>query len=161
MIKKTNIHTSEWKESSHGDKFQRGHIPLTNMNDDNLLGCGAFCVKPGKRAFPKHAHLANDEALYIVSGSGLLTVGDASEALVGGDFVMLPRGANFAHVLVNDGSEDLVYLCLSTMVMPEVVNYPDSGKLAVLGSKNFWADGETGVSGFYRANPVDYWDGED
>jgi uncharacterized cupin superfamily protein len=131
------------------------------MNDDNLLGCGAFCVKPGKRAFPKHAHLANDEALYIVSGDGTLTVGDASESLVAGDFTMLPRGADFAHVLVNDGDEDLVYLCMSTMVMPEIVKYPDSGKLGVLASKNFWADSEAGVSGFYRPNPVDYWDGEE
>ena len=161
MIKKTNIFSSNWKEASHGDKFQRGHIPLTNMNDDNLLGCGAFCVKPGKRAFPNHAHLANDEAIYVVSGSGMLTVGDTSEQLVAGDFVMLPRGAEFAHVLINDGTEDLVYLCISTMNMPEVVSYPDSGKLGVMASKNFWADRDTGVSGFYKPNPVDYWEGED
>ena len=46
------------------------------------------------------------------------------------------------------------------MIMPEVVHYPDSDKLGVLGSKNFWA-GDAGVSGFYKPNPVDYWDGED
>ena len=161
MIKKTNIFATDWREASHGEKFQRGHINLTDMRDDNLLGCGAFCVKPGKRAFPKHAHLANDEALYVVSGQGMLTVGDEEAQLVTGDFAMLPRGANFAHVLVNNGDEDLVYLCMSTTIMPDVVNYPDSGKLGVLGSKNFWQDGDAGVSGFYKPNPVDYWDGED
>ena len=93
MIKKTNIfEPAGWRASSHGQKFQRGHLALTNMNDDNLLGCSAFSVEPGKRAFPKHGHLANDEALYIVSGSGTLTVGDESDAVTAGDFVMLPRG---------------------------------------------------------------------
>ena len=160
-MKKTNIYQSKWTESSHGDKFQRGHIPLTDLNDNNLLGCGAFKVEPGKRAFPKHAHLANDEALFIVSGHGELTIGDESGAVEAGDFLMLPRGEKFAHVLVNDGDEPLVYLCLSTMIMPEVVHYPDSGKLGVLGSKDFWASGEAGVSGFYKPNAVGYWDGED
>lgn len=160
-MKKTNIYTATWSEAAHGDKFQRGHIPLTNLNDDNYLGCGAFKVEPGKRAFPKHAHLANDEALFIVSGKGALTIGDETDAVTAGDFVMLPRGEEFAHVLVNDGDESLVYLCISTMVMPEVVHYPDSGKLGVLGSKDFWAAGDAGVSGFYKPNPVGYWDGED
>lgn len=161
MIKKTNIYSGDWSEAAHGEKFQRSHMPLTDLRDDNLIGCGAFSVKPGKRAFPKHAHLANDEAIYVVSGSGTLTIGDESDTLVAGDFVTLPRGAGFAHVLVNDSNEDLVYLCMSSMVMPEVVHYPDSGKLGVLGSRDFWSSGEADVSGFYKPNPVDYWDGED
>ena len=160
-MKKTNIHTSEWREAEHGDKFQRGAISLTNMNDNHGLGCTAFRVEPGKRAFPKHAHLANDEALFIVSGSGALTIGDETDAVTAGDFVMLPKGEEHAHVLVNDGDEAIVYLCISTMVMPDVVHYPDSGKLGVLGSKDFWKQGDAGVSGFYKPNPVGYWDGED
>lgn len=159
-IKKKNIFAEKWQEASHGEKFQRGHITLTDMNADHDIGCGAFCVKPGKRAFPKHAHVANDEAIYVISGRGTLTVGAEDELLEAGDFVLLPKGEKFAHVLVNDGDEDLVYLCISTMNMPEVVHYPDSGKLGVLAAKNFWS-GEPGISGFYMPNPVDYWDGED
>lgn len=160
-MKAVNIHSAKWRESSHGDKFQRGHISLTDMNENHGLGCSAFRVEPGKRAFPKHAHLANDEALFIVSGSGALTIGDETAGVVAGDFIMLPKGEKHAHVLVNDGAEPLVYLCMSTMIMPEVVHYPDSGKLGVLGSKDFWAQGEAGVSGFYKPNAVGYWDGED
>jgi len=160
-MKKTNIYTSKWNEASQGEKFQRGHIPLTDLKDDNLLGCGAFRVEPGKRAFPKHAHLANDEALFIVSGSGALTIGDETASVIAGDFIMLPRGEEHAHVLVNDGDEALIYLCMSTAIMPEVVHYPDSGKLGVLGSKDFWSSGKAGVSGFYKPNAVGYWDGEE
>lgn len=160
-MKKTNIHTAEYRESSHGEKFQRATVALGDMHADYGLGCSAFRVQPGKRAFPKHAHLANDEALFIVSGRGSLTVGEETEAVTAGDFVMLPRGEAHAHVLVNDGDEELLYLCMSTMIMPEVVHYPDSGKLGVLGSKDFWSGGKPGISGFYKPNPVDYYDGED
>lgn len=158
---KTNIFAATWREASHGDKFQRGAISLTNLNDNHGLGCSAFKVQPGKRAFPRHAHLANDEAIYIVSGTGAMTVGAETAAVEAGDFIMLPRGEQHAHVLVNDGTEALVYLCMSTTILPEVVHYPDSDKLGVLGSKDFWTSGEPGVSGFYKPNAVGYWDGED
>ena len=160
MIKK-NIYTGQWRESVQGEKFQREHLSLTDMDGDHGLGCGAFRVKPGKRAFPRHAHLANDEAIFVVSGQGALTVGAETATVQAGDFVMLPRGEAHAHVLVNDCDTDIVYLCMSTNVMPEVVHYPDTGKLGVLGSKDVWKGGAAGVSGFYTPNPVGYWDGED
>ena len=161
MIIKKNIKDAGWNESSHGDKYQRSHLSLTRMQDDNLLGCSAYRVKPGKRAFPKHGHLVNDEAVFIVSGSGNLTIGDASDSVAAGDFVWLPRGSKHAHILINDGDEDLLYLCISTNHMPDVVHYPDSAKIGVLESKSFWLEGESDISGFYRQQPADYWDGED
>jgi len=158
---KTNIETGRWRESVQGENFQREHLSLTNMNGNHGLGCSAFRVKPGKRAFPRHAHLANDEAIFVVAGRGALTVGDETATVTAGDFIMLPRGEAHAHVLVNDSDEDIVYLCMSTTVMPEVVHYPDTGKLGVLGSRDFWKGGAAGVSGFYKPHPVGYWDGED
>jgi uncharacterized cupin superfamily protein len=160
MLTKKNIITDEWKESSHGKTFQREHMALTDLRDGHGLGCGAFRVKPGKRAFPKHAHLANDEAIYVVSGSGSLTVGDVEETLTAGDFVMLPRGSECAHVLVNSGADDLVYLCVSTMNVPEVVQYPDSGKLGVMEGPEAWK-AKNSISGFYRYEKAGYYDGED
>jgi uncharacterized cupin superfamily protein len=159
-MKKKNVLQDEWRESSHGEKFQHGHIALTDLRDGHDMGCGAFRVKPGKRAFPKHAHLANDEAIYVVSGSGSLTVGEATEQVVAGDFILLPKGAEYAHVLINDGDEDIVYLCLSTMNTPEVVHYPDSDKLGVMESVRQWG-GENSISGFYKYEQAGYYDGEE
>lgn len=160
MIKKNNIHTQDWKESEHGSTFQRGHIPLTDMRDGLGLGCGAFRVKPGKRAFPKHAHLANDEAIFVVSGTGTLNIGDESVEVTSGDFVSLPRGVDYAHDLFNTGEDDLVYLCMSTMNAPEVVRYPDSDKLGVLEGPEGWKSPNT-ISGFYKPQKADYYEGED
>ena len=159
MIKKKNVLNSEWKESSHGEKFQYGHIALTDLRDDHMLGCGAFRVDPGKRAFPKHAHLANDEALYVVAGTGELTIGEESTQVEPGDFVLLPAGVEHAHVLINNSEEEIVYLCLSTMNTPEVVQYPDSGKLGVMESARQWS--KSSISGFYTAKKAGYYDGEE
>ncbi|MGI9290361.1 MAG: cupin domain-containing protein [Gammaproteobacteria bacterium] len=159
-MRKKNVLNDEWRESSHGEKFQHGHIALTDLRDGHDLGCGAFRVKPGKRAFPKHAHLANDEAIYIVSGQGSLTVGDETAVVEAGDFILLPKGADNAHVLINDSNEDIVYLCMSTMNAPEVVHYPDSGKLGVLESARQWG-GENSISGFYKFQQAGYYDGEE
>ncbi len=159
-MKKKNVLKEKWKESSHGEKFQHGHISLTDLRDGHDIGCGAFRVDPGKRAFPKHAHLANDEALYIVNGSGALTVGDETTAVEAGDFFLLPKGAAHAHVLVNDSDEEIVYLCMSTMNAPEVVHYPDSGKLGVMESARQWG-GENSISGFYKYQKAGYYDGEE
>ncbi len=161
MIRKKSINSDGWREASHGEKYHRATLSMGNLKDDALLGCTAYSVKPGKRAFPKHGHLVNDEAIYVISGSGSLTVGDETEGVTAGDYVWLPRGSRNAHVLINDGGEDLVYLCISTNIMPDVVHYPDSGKIGVLESKNFWASGEQDISGFYKQNPVDYYDGEE
>jgi uncharacterized cupin superfamily protein len=160
MIKKKNIFNADWKASSHGEKFQHDHISLTDSRDGHELGCGAFRVNPGKRAFPKHAHLANDEALFIVSGTGALTVGEETVRVAAGDFILLPGGVEHAHILLNDSDADIVYLCVSTMNAPEVVHYPDSGKLGVMESARQWG-GENSISGFYKFQKAGYYDGED
>ncbi|MEE9511098.1 MAG: cupin domain-containing protein [Gammaproteobacteria bacterium] len=162
MIHKSNVRDQDWSERSHGENFQCGRIGLTAPENDSGLGCAVFKVAPGKRAFPRHAHLANDEAIYVLSGVGVLSVGEQEVEMEEGDFVLIPRGAEYPHVFVNQGQEDLLYICISTMNMPDVVHYPDSEKLGVLADK-FWlkGGGRNKVGGFYAKKPVGYWDGEE
>lgn len=161
-VRITNIHQAAWHESSEGERFQRGHIALTGVDNDTGIGCSAYRVEPGKRAFPRHAHLANDEAIFVVSGTGVLEVDDDALHVVAGDFVLLPRGSEYPHVLVNDSESDLVYLCISTMNMPDVVHYPDSNKLGVLETRFWTSEGGQGrVNGFFTHKEAGYWDGED
>ncbi len=162
MIHKSNVRDQDWSERSHGENFQCGRIGLTAPENDSGLGCAVFKVASGKRAFPRHAHLANDEAIYVLSGVGVLSVGEQEVEMEEGDFVLIPRGAEYAHVFVNQGQEDLLYICISTMNMPDVVHYPDSEKLGVLADK-FWlkGGGRNKVGGFYAKKTVGYWDGEE
>ena len=162
MIEKVSTKDQEWRDMSHGERFQHGRKSLTGMDNEAGIGCALFKVAPGKRAFPSHAHLANDEALFVLEGEGTLTVGDEDIRMGAGDFVMIPRGSSTPHVLVSEGEADLIYICMSTMNTPDVVHYPDSDKLGVLEEKfPFGPKGLGKVGGIYARNQLGYWDGED
>jgi uncharacterized cupin superfamily protein len=116
-------------------------------------------VLPGKRAFPFHRHHVIHEMFFILSGTGEYRLGDKTHPLRAGDVIAAPAGGE-AHQIVNTGSEDLRYLGLSTLGEVDVVDYPDSGKMAVAaGIKN--ADFTTATyRGLGRIAAADYWDGE-
>lgn len=127
-----------------------------------LLGYNITAVAPGKRAFPLHNHHANEEMFYILQGTGELRIGDERYSIRPGDFIAHPPGGpDSAHQIINTGSEELRYLAVSTMITPETVEYPDSGKIAAY-SRQPQADGTQRVlRHMTRAGQsVDYWDGE-
>src|SRR5580704_13745221 len=95
------------------------------------LGATLTEVAPGAVSFPRHAHHSNEEAIYVLSGSGEARIGEERVAVRPGDWIALPAGPSHAHQMVNSSATDpLVYLCVSTMHRVEIVEYPDSGKSA-------------------------------
>jgi uncharacterized cupin superfamily protein len=96
------------------------------------LGCTLHIVPAGKKAFPRHAHHANEEMFFILSGAGTYRVGAESFPIHANDVIAAPAGdGETAHQLVNTGGDELRYLAFSTRNDPDVVEYPDSGKFAV------------------------------
>jgi uncharacterized cupin superfamily protein len=85
------------------------------------LGCGLYEVSLGRRAWPHHYHLANEEAIYVLKGSGSLRIGGQEILLSEGAYVALPARAGGAHQLVNSSEAVLRYLCFSTMAEPGVM----------------------------------------
>jgi uncharacterized cupin superfamily protein len=79
-----------------------------------------------------HYHLANEEAIYVLEGSGTLRIGGEEIQVSRGDYVTFLSRAEGAHQIVNTSDEPLRYLCFSTMAEPDVMVYPDSGKIGVL-----------------------------
>jgi uncharacterized cupin superfamily protein len=131
--------------------------PLLGLNG---LGCAVHIVPPGKKAFPFHRHHVQDELFFVVSGEGEYRFGEKIVPVRRGDIVAAPAGTQ-AHQLINTGSDDLRYLGISTVGGVDVVDYPDSTKIAVAaGVKN--ADFKTATYvGLGRIAPADYYDGED
>ena len=101
------------------------------------LGGQLVELAPGARAFPLHYHCANEEAIYVVSGTGTIRIGDARVAVRAGDWIAHPVGPDHAHQMINDSDAPLVYLCLSTQHKCEVVGYPDSKKVAMVAGPSF------------------------
>ena len=119
------------------------------------LSCSLFELQPGKRSFPFHAHHLTEEALYVISGCARVRTPDGITDIGPGDFVCFPAGGQ-AHQLINDGAEPMVYLAMSAGVGLDVVEYPDSGKVACAVGKP--PGGKRLV--FREASQVDYFDGE-
>ena len=135
------------------DKFHVERASLTERLGLTTLGINVTRVAPGKTAYPFHSHRCNDELFFILSGEGALRLGDVRHPVKAGDVIGCPIGdAETAHQLINNGTEPLHYLSMSSNLDPEVCEYPDSGKLGV------WAGGLAYIT--RSDSPVDYWDGE-
>lgn len=135
---------------------------LANVAGGQELGCSLYELPPGKRSWPYHYHSANEEALYVLAGTGSLRLPDETVPIEAGDYVAFPADSRGAHRVHNDADEPLRYLMISTMVDPDVTVYPDSGKIGALAGAPPGGSGERPVGGFFRLDDaVDYWDGED
>jgi uncharacterized cupin superfamily protein len=132
--------------------------PIGRVVGARRLGYNVTAVPPGKRGFPFHNHRLNEEMFFIIEGEGEVRIGSETFPVRQGDVIAAPPGGpETAHQIVNTGSGELKYLAVSTMDRPEVCQYPDSGKVAVL-------DG-VGPGAFRYVNreaqQVDYWEGEE
>jgi uncharacterized cupin superfamily protein len=97
----------------------------------STLGGNVSEVAPHSVSFPFHYHCAAEEALFIISGSGVARIGDQRVPVRAGDWISYPPGPDHAHQMINDTDEPLVYLAISALpVKVDVVGYPDSKKVA-------------------------------
>ncbi len=119
------------------------------------LTCGLWELPPGKKSFPLHLHHVTEEALFVISGTAKVRTPEGETAISTGDYVSFPPGG-LAHQLVNDGTEPMVYLGMSATQGVDVIEYPDSEKVAAaVGSppagKRFM---------FKKASQAEYFEGE-
>ena len=95
------------------------------------LGASLHELLPGSTGFHLHAHYGMEEMFFVLSGRPTLRTGDGEEPLGPGDVVFCPRGIDGLHTFTNPTDEPARVLAVSTMPMPEVVLYPELGKVAV------------------------------
>jgi uncharacterized cupin superfamily protein len=155
-----NIADVPLSEVGNGDQFVVNWGRVGQVIGLKNLGCAVHVVPPGKKAFPFHRHHVLDELCYIISGQGDYRFGDTVYPIKPGDFVGAPAGTE-AHQIINTGTEDLHYFCVSTKAEADVVDYPDSGKIAVAAGIK---DGNMKTATYAvigRIQPVHYLDGEE
>ena len=156
-----NAAEMNWETEERGEtSFRRKRLATAAGGED--LGCSLYELPPGRRSWPYHYHTANEEALFVLDGSGTLRLDDERVPLTANDYVALPAGEASGHRVVNDSDEPLRYLMLSTMNDPDVTVYPDSGKFGVYAGSPPGGSGERTVHGYYRLDDdVDYWEDEE
>ncbi len=159
-----NIEEVEFTTYKHGRNYEGQSGPMANQIGAEQIGCRLMIVPPGKRGYPYHNHRANEEMFYIIEGTGTYRFGTKEYSLKRGDLVSAPAGGkDTAHQIINDSESPLKYLAISTMKHPDVIEYPETGKLGIVAGK---APGEKDrkdqlIHFSMLKEGVEYWEGED
>jgi uncharacterized cupin superfamily protein len=124
------------------------------------LGASVYELPPGQTQAPYHFHHGNEELLLVLRGRPTLRRSDGERELAPGDVVHFPKGPAGAHQLYNRGAEPARYVIAASHVSPELVEYPDSGKLAAM-SRTPRADGQPLWTVHRLADQADYFEGEE
>ncbi|MEO0623428.1 MAG: cupin domain-containing protein [Pseudomonadota bacterium] len=90
-------------------------------------------IAPGRQAFPAHRHHAEEEWVYVVSGTADVSLDGTWHRLDAGGFAaFLPGGP--AHAVRNAGESELVCLMGGSQPPAEIVDFPDYGKRVAFAS---------------------------
>ncbi len=153
VINADEIAPREMSKGKHQLKLRRLGAPAGSKG----LGAILTEIAPGSVSFPFHYHSGIEEAVYIVAGQGTARIGAEKIPVRAGDWLAYPPGPDHAHQIINDSDALLVYLCVSTMALADVVGYPDSKKVAATAGE--WMAPWARVL-VHEGQTLDYWDGE-
>jgi uncharacterized cupin superfamily protein len=154
-MKVFNLHGAGWDETRDREGWRIKEAFVGHHIGGELIGASMAEVEPGNKLWPYHTHHANEEWVIVLGGEPTLRMPEDEQVLKEGDVVCFPRGKDGAHQIMNRTDSPVRVLMLSTMADPDIIEYPDSGKVAATS-----ASGE----GIMRARPgptVEYWDGEE
>jgi uncharacterized cupin superfamily protein len=116
-------------------EFQNSYVTQPYVSGEGKLTVTFYTLQPGKSNYPYHQHTGTEEVFYIISGTATLKTPKGDVIVTEGNVIVMPPNENGAHMLTNHSAETLVYLDVHTISSPEVIVYPDSGKVRVMAGK--------------------------
>jgi uncharacterized cupin superfamily protein len=97
------------------------------------LAATLYELDPGAVVSPLHFHHANEELLFVLTGTPMLRTGPQEErTLTSGEVVSFPIGPDGTHQITNHSDSPARVLICATNVLPEVAEQPETGTLAVI-----------------------------
>lgn len=123
---------SEMKMARLGDQTGMKRV-LTNL----------VRLPPGKESFIPHSHAVEEEFIFVLEGSGQVTLNGEAHEVGPGDFIGFPTDG-VVHGLRNTGTTDLLYLTAGERARVEIAEMPSIGKTAVFrpGRITLFGDGD-------------------
>jgi len=156
-----NVFDPEWDAEQDRPPFTWRRARLAREAGGEKLGASLFELPPGASSFPLHVHHANEELIIVLAGRPTLRTLDSERTLEPGELVACRTGRRGAHRLDNRSDEPVRVLIVSTMLAPELNQFPDSGKLWARNYPPGDDPGEEPVELIARPEDgVDYLDGE-
>lgn len=154
-----NIYSEDWDTSEDRPGFIWDRIRIARRLGGEMLGASVYLLHPGQKSFPYHYHHANEEMLIVLEGEVTLRTPDGDQHARKGDATIFNTGPTGAHQVLNHSNDDARILMVSTMVAPEIAEYPDSGNVGIFPGR---APGSVGDSVRFLDGEarVDYFKGE-
>jgi uncharacterized cupin superfamily protein len=125
----------------------------------NQLGMSVYELPPGQAQPLYHFHHGIDELLLVLRGRPSVRTPDGERELAEGDVLHFPTGPPGAHQVVNRSGAPARYVIASSFKSPEIVEYPESGKIAAVSHTESHRGGPLWT--IHRLDDsVDYFEGE-
>jgi uncharacterized cupin superfamily protein len=152
-----NIYEPEFEAGERPEGFRGRRARIGYELGTELIGCSLWELPAGEAAYPYHFHYADEELVVVLSGRPTLRTPDGERELAEGDALRFELGPTGAHQIVNRSDEVVTFLAISSHGRPDVVVYPDAGKIGV--GERLPRGG--GLRAYFRQDDaVGYWDGE-
>ena len=154
-----NAFADEWEDLYPQIEGWRSNVRRL-VPPGHSLGMSVYELLPRQTQSPYHFHHGNEELLIVVRGRPTVRTPDGEHELEPGDVVHFPKGPGGAHQVINRTDEPVRYLVADAKVTPEIVEYPDSGKLASMARTESQRGGPLWT--VHRLDDeADYFDGEE
>jgi uncharacterized cupin superfamily protein len=158
MTERPNAFASDWEDLYPQVEGWKSNVRRL-VPPGNTLGMSVYELSPGQTQCPYHFHHGNEELILVLRGRPTLRTPDGEDQLVPGDVVHFSKGAAGAHQVVNRTDEPVRYVVADAHDSPELVEYPDTGKFAVMARTESQRGGP--IWTVHRLDDaVDYFDGE-
>jgi uncharacterized cupin superfamily protein len=144
---------------SRGGRFEVGLADVDRPLGLSGIGATLHVVPAGKTAWPFHRHHGCDELFLVLQGNGELRIGDRRLSIRSGDCIGAPAGGE-AHQIVNSSAAELRYIAFANRVRADVIEYPDSDRIAIDIAHGNDKDPPSVFSVAGRLTPLGYWEGE-
>ena len=106
-------------------------VHLSDAGGLTQFGAYIESLEPGAWSSDRHWHTAEDEFLYVLTGTTTLHDDDGMQDLGPGDAVCWPHGDPNAHHLSNRTADAARYLIVGSRAFGDVCHYPESGRRQV------------------------------
>ncbi len=127
-----NLHEPDWDAERPEAPFRSRVMRAGHRAGARELGASLYELEAGGAVSPYHVHHANEELLIVLAGRPAVRTPTGTRRIDAGAVVAFPRGEAGAHRVTNPGPELARVLLVSTMRLPEVAEYPDTGTMLAM-----------------------------
>jgi len=158
-VSNPNLHDPEFDELREHPGFNARRARLGRQLATQMLGASLWEIDPGETAYPYHAHLAEEELLFVLEGTPSLRTPSGWREVEPGEVLAFPRGEEGAHQLVNRSDGLVRFLAVSTQYGPDIVVQIDEGKVGAFerpprgGGLRLWFRRDSAVPYFEGVEP--------